>query len=97
MRQESGSKILENANAIRNSIDSGVFNEFNLKKKTGEIEPVNVSEALSTVTSSHQVNGNNSVLITFSNARALELNRSIRGRLWDDEQTSLQVSDVLLF
>ena len=31
-----------------------------------------------------------------SNARALELNRSVRGRLWDDEQTSLQVSDVLL-
>ena len=96
LRQESGSKILENANAIRNSIDSGVFNEFNLKENAGEIEPVNVGEALSSVTSSHQVNGNNSVLITLSNARALELNRSVRGRLWDDEQTSLQVSDVLL-
>ncbi len=96
LRQESGSKILENANFIRNSIDAGVFNEFNLKKKTGEIEPVNVSEALSTVTSSHRGDGNDSVLITYSNARALELNRSIRGRLWDDEKASLQASDVLL-
>ena len=96
LRQVSGSRILENANVIRNSIDEGVFNEFNLKKKTGEIEPVNLGEALSTVTSSYRGDGNESVLITFSNARALELNRSVRGRLWNDEQTILQVSDVLL-
>ncbi|MEI6302578.1 MAG: AAA family ATPase [Betaproteobacteria bacterium] len=95
MRQESGSGILDRATALRNSISSKVFNTLDLSANGKDIQAVTVVEAITLVEKAFMAKSS-SVLITHSNAQALDLNRSVRGRLWGEERRELQIGDVLL-
>jgi hypothetical protein len=95
MRQEFGSGILDRATALRNSISSKVFNTIDLSANEKDIKAVTVVEAITLVEQAFKAKSS-SVLITHSNAQALDLNRSVRGRLWGDERRELQIGDVLL-
>ena len=95
MRQESGSGILDRATALRNSISNKVFNTLDLSANGKDIQAVSVVEAITLVEQAFKAKSS-SVLITHSNAQALDLNRSVRGRLWGNESRELQIGDVLL-
>ncbi|MGD9975656.1 MAG: ATP-dependent RecD-like DNA helicase [Desulfatirhabdiaceae bacterium] len=96
MRQQTGSAILDNAIKIRQSLDKDCFNHFEITPATSEVNPISTLDGIAHVTRSFQNASDESVFITFSNARALELNRAVRGRIWGDEHLSLQVGDLLL-
>lgn len=95
MRQESGSGILDRATALRNSISNKMFNTLDLSANEKDIQAVTVIEAITLVEQAFKAKSS-SVLITHSNAQALDLNRSVRGRLWGNESSELQIGDVLL-
>jgi hypothetical protein len=92
VRQKSDSAILEKAGCLRESIEKGVFNTFDLSSSKDEIVSMSSSEAVSLVAES----GNKAVLITYSNQQALELNREVRALIWGNENLPVQVSDTLL-
>jgi hypothetical protein len=95
MRQESGSGILNQATVLRNSINDKKFNTLNLTSNNEDIHAVSVIKAITLVEQAVKMKSS-SVLITYSNAQALELNRSVRGRLWGDEQKEPQIGDLML-
>lgn len=92
VRQKSDSAILEKANSLRDSIEKCVFNTFDLSSPSDEVSKLSSSEAVSLVAES----GNKTVLITYSNQQALELNREVRALLWGNENLPIQISDTLL-
>lgn len=95
MRQQAGSAILDRATALREQIGQRDYNRFDLKPVEGEIIAASTAEAISRVEAGLR-SKSSSVLITYSNAQALQLNRMLRGRLWGDENADLRQDDLLL-
>lgn len=95
-RQAAGSVILERASAIRESIKEKRFNTFNLKPSGEALLAEQIPQSVQRVVDAYRQGGGSSVLITYTNAKALELNRSVRGRLWGDELADVRGGDQLL-
>ncbi len=95
-RQAAGSVILERASAIRESIAAKRFNAFNLEPSGEALLAEQIPESVARVVEGYRNGGGSSVLITYTNAKALELNRSVRGRLWGDELAEVRAGDQLL-
>jgi hypothetical protein len=95
LRQEAGSAVLDRATVLRDAICAKNFNVMDLSPKAQEIVQVTVVDAVAMVEKAFRAKAS-SVLITFSNARSLELNHAVRGRLWGDERLDLRTGDLLL-
>ncbi|SFO71674.1 UvrD-like helicase C-terminal domain-containing protein [Variovorax sp. PDC80] len=99
MRQSSGSAILERATALRDAIARQDFNAFDLAEAgdgaAREIRHLPLAEALDHVAQAFRSRAN-SVLVTGTNAMALELNRAVRARLWGDEHAAPRAGDLLM-
>ena len=95
MRQQAGSAIQDCATALREQIGQRDYNRFDLKPVEDEIIAASTAEAIAHVEAARR-SGSSSVLITYSNAQALQLNRMLRGRLWGDEDADLRRGDLLL-
>ena len=95
MRQQSHSGVLERATALRNAIQARTFNAMNLSPNGADVRSVQISEGVDVVEAAIRA-GKPAALIAYSNAAVLELNRILRGRLWDDENADLRVGDLLL-
>ncbi|WP_296697464.1 ATP-dependent DNA helicase [Thiocapsa sp. UBA6158] len=95
-RQEAGSLILERATAIRNAIKTKRFTTFSLKPNDDAILAAGVPESIERVSDGYRKGGASSVLITYTNAKALEFNRAVRARLWGNEQADIRARDQLL-
>ena len=95
-RQAAGSVILERASAIRESIKAKQFNAFNLLPSGESLVAGQVPDSVQRVVDAYRHGGGSSALITYTNVRALELNRSVRGRLWGDELADIRAGDQLL-
>ena len=96
-RQEAGSAIRERASVIRSALKAGRFNSFDLKPSGAALLAERIPDSVTRVAEAYRRGGgSSSVLITFSNARALQLNRAVRGRLWGDELADVRVGDQLL-
>jgi energy-coupling factor transporter ATP-binding protein EcfA2 len=95
-RQAAGSVILERASAIRESIAAKRFNAFNLEPSGEALLAEEIPESMARAVEGYRNGGGSSVLITYSNAKALERNRSVRGRLWGNELAEVRAGDQLL-
>jgi len=95
-RQAAGSVILERASAIRQSIKAELFNTFNLKPSGEALLAEEIPESVPRVAEAYRRGGGSSVMITYTNAKALELNRSVRAGLWGDELADVRAGDQLL-
>ncbi len=95
-RQAAGSVILERASAIRDSIEAKRFNTFSLNASGDALLAEQIPESVQRVVDAYRQGGGSSVLITYTNAKALELNRSVRGRLWGEEFADIRAGDQLL-
>ncbi len=95
MRQQVGSAILDRATALRDMIGQRDYNRFDLKPVDNEIITTSIAEAISRVEAALR-SKLSSVLITYSNSQALQLNRMLRARLWGDENADLRQGDLLL-
>lgn len=95
MRQSSGSAILQRATTLRDSIARQDFNGLDLSEADAEILHCPLRAALDQVVQARQARSS-TVLITYTNAAALELNRAVRARLWGDEGPVPRVGDLLL-
>jgi len=96
VRQKSGSDVLIKANNIRESIEAQKFNRFSLKSKGQDIVATTLSDSINFIADQQLKKSGSSVLITWENAQALDLNRAVRGKLWGDEFLDLQINDLLL-
>ena len=96
LRQASGSAILERATALRDAIKARRFNTFDLKPSRGEVLCEEIPESVSRVAEDYNRRNASSVLITYTNRRALELNQAVRERLWGNELAELRMGDQLL-
>ncbi|WP_298236614.1 AAA family ATPase [uncultured Azohydromonas sp.] len=95
MRQASGSAVLARATALRDAIARRDYNTFSLREAPGEIAHVSPDAALERVVEDQRTRVS-SVLVTRSNAKALELNRAARARLWGSEDPQPRTGDLLL-
>ena len=95
MRQETGSAVLDRATELRDSIGRKVFNTFDVSATNNDIVAASIPEAVSMIVEAYR-SKLSSVFITYTNARALELNLAVRGQLWGDEKAELRVGDLLL-
>ncbi len=95
-RQAAGSVVLERASAIRAQIEAKRFNTFNLQPSGESLVAEQIPESVQRVVDAYRKGGRSSALITYTNAKALELNRSVRGRLWGDELADVRAGDQLL-
>ncbi len=95
MRQASGSAILKRATKLRDSISRGEFNTLDLAAEGDEITAVSIPDAIAKVVEAERTKSR-IVLITHTNAQALDLNRAVRGQLWGAEDAPLTVRDLLL-
>lgn len=95
MRQQADSGILDRATTLRNAISTKVFNTLDLSPNNKDIRATTVVEAITFIEQAVREKSS-SVLITHSNAQALELNRAVRARLWAQENLELQIGDLLL-
>lgn len=99
-RQARGSSILEKATAIRNAIAEQKFNTFDISDQPPGIISVTPAEGIRQVLFSYQRTQSrgqgSSVMVTYSNARALDHNRAVREQLWGDFQLPVQQGEQLL-
>ncbi|WP_257295550.1 hypothetical protein [Endozoicomonas sp. YOMI1] len=94
-RQVRGSAILEQATAIRNAIAEQKFNA--ISDQSPGVIGVTAAEGIRQVLSSYQRRGQgSSVMVTYSNARALDHNRAGREQLWGNDQLPVQQGEQLL-
>lgn len=96
MRQAVGSAILDRATRLRDAIHEQCFTTFACGPEGDEIVATSVLKAVQWVAESQQAGRRSSALVTYSNARALDLNRAVRERLWGKAQADLQPGDLLL-
>lgn len=96
MRQAVGSAILDRATRLRDAIHEQCFTTFACGPEGDEIVATSALEAVQWVAESQQAGRRSSALVTYSNARALDLNRAVRERLWGTAQADLQPGDLLL-
>ncbi|MBK1620315.1 hypothetical protein CKO42_18085 [Lamprobacter modestohalophilus] len=95
-RQETGSAILERATEIRQAVQSKSFNHFRLSPFGETLIEETVVQGIDRIARAYQERRPHGVLITYTNAKAAEMNRAIRGRLWGDENADLRPGDRLL-
>ena len=95
LRQAAHSAILNAATRLRDSLRERVYTTFNIPPMIGEIEERTDTEAVTEISDALSRSAS-SVAIVFSNAAALEYNRSVRERLWGDESRAPRAGDVLL-
>lgn len=95
MRQAEGSAILERATELRDAISADCFNSFSLQPNGGDIEKIDAMRAVDLIFEGLAGAGS-SVAVTYSNAMALDYNRSVRERRWGDALLPVQVGDILL-
>lgn len=95
MRQAGGSAVLDRATALRDAIARRDYNTFKLQEAPGEIAHVAPAAALERVVED-QRSRTGSVLVTRTNAKALELNRAARAQLWGSEDPQPRAGDLLL-
>lgn len=95
MRQAQGSAILDRATQLRDALMSDCFNTFSLRSNQQEISEVDAPAAMDLIVDSLR-NKESSVAVVYSNATALDYNRSIRERIWGDANLHIQVGDTLL-
>lgn len=95
MRQAQGSAILDRATELRDALLTECFNTFTLQPNQQDIERVDVTSAIDLIAQGLR-SKESSVAVVYSNATALDYNRSIRERLWGDANLPIQVGDTLL-
>lgn len=101
-RQARGSSILEQATVIRNAIAEQKFNAFDISDQPPGVISVTVAEGIRQVLSSYQHSAHqrrgqgSSVMVTYSNARALDHNQAVREKLWGNYQLPVQQGEQLL-
>ena len=96
IRQKAGGAILNRATFLRDCIGSKVFNTFDLSCSDDEVVTGTLADGVTLVTEAQRSAAGSAVLITHSNAQALDLNRAVRGRLWGDDRAPLRSGDLLL-
>lgn len=95
-RQAENSAILQQATAIRKCIDDKVFQKLYINPVKGQIAEVEVSKAIDFMTETFQKCDGSAVMITGTNADALQFNQAIRGRMYGDDNAPLRAGDLLL-
>lgn len=95
MRQAEGGEILVRATHLRDAILEKKFNRFSIRGSGKEINDISVSEAISRVADAFH-NSTPTAFVTYTNAQALNLNRSVRKQLFSDETLPIQRGDILL-
>lgn len=95
MRQAQGSAILDRATELRDALMSGCFNTFSLQPNQQDIEQTDVAGAVDLIVRGLK-SKESSVAVVYSNATALEYNRTIREHLWDDADLPIQIGETLL-
>lgn len=96
MRHKQGGEILSAATRVRDAIKSKQFNIFSLGADSSEIQAISTSQAVSLVASRWGGDKGADAVITYSNRQALEINRSVRSKLWGCEDVAIQPGDILL-
>ncbi len=96
LRQREGSGILKRASALRAAIATSAFNSFDLRPVDADVLNGDISLGVDLVSEACQQSYGSAVLIGQSNAKVLDLNRAVRGRLFGDDQADLTVGDILL-
>ncbi|MBQ6955737.1 MAG: AAA family ATPase [Bacteroidales bacterium] len=94
VRQAADSGIYANATEIRGSIEADSYNEFSIMESSDVRHSVNLFEDYTTEVNS-QVDIN-SIIITYTNALALEYNKRIRNTLFHHTQEPLIKGDLLI-
>lgn len=95
-RQQTGSAILEQAVKLREAILRRDFNSFNLQPHGDDLQICSVQQAVERIADAYQGGQGSAVMVTHSNAKAWELNRAVRERLWSTDCAELRNSDHLL-
>lgn len=98
IRQETESAILAAATSIRDTLDSGLFNQLNIQPQPGEIEAIRTSDLITFYSNSPPMQKvMNRTIITYSNRAALDYNLAVRRRLWNgDDNLCVQPSELLI-
>lgn len=95
MRHKAGSAILDLATNIRESVKYKNYNTLNIPSIEGEIFDSTVNQATELIVSNLKKK-KDIVLLTYSNAQALDFNRVIRDNLWGNENNHIIEGDILL-
>lgn len=97
LRQKNDGVILKNAMQIRDLLNSDKRNHMVFNEKKNEVESIPSHQLLDLYIHHRKLSGkNDSVLICFSNRSASEYNKSIRSRLFGENNRDLQVGEVLM-
>ncbi len=94
VRQDKDSGIYNNSISIREAIESSSYNEFNIIEGADVRQSPNLFEDYTSV-----VNGTvdiNSVIITYSNALALDYNKRVRATLFNRTTERLVAGDLII-
>ena len=94
VRQAADSGIYSNAMSIRTSIENGIYNEFGIISSEDVSLSHNLFEDYITETLS-QVS-KESIIVTYSNAKALEYNKRIRSTIFRQTTERLVAGDLLI-
>lgn len=95
MRQHPGSVMLDNANAIKDSIESKCFIEFSLRE--GEDSKAENDDLLRPYFALSQANPDaKSAIIAYSNSQALKYNQAIRRHYFGEDAPHLCPGDLLM-
>lgn len=95
MRQAHDSAILDRATTLRDALLTDRFDSFSLQPDRQEIRQVDASTAVDLAVKSLR-DRESGVTIVYSNARALDYNRSIRAGRWGDAGLPVQPGETLL-
>lgn len=95
LRQESGSLILDNANRIRDCIESKTFVEFKLQNGA-DTSSSNEDLLEPYFALSEQKPNPRSMVITYSNQQALLYNEAVRNHYWGETAPRLIEGDLLM-
>lgn len=95
MRQAQGSAILGRATELRDALMAGYFNTFSLQPNQQDIEQTDVAGAVDLIVRGLK-SKESTVAVVYSNATALEYNRTIRERLWANADLPIQMGETLL-
>lgn len=97
LRQKKDSLILKNAMQIRDLLSEDNRNRLVFEEKVGEVEALNISDFLDKYFEKRNgFNINDSVIICFANQTANDYNKSIRQRIFNQENPEIQKGDILM-
>lgn len=98
LRQDGGSLVLKNSMKIRTLLESETRNNLVFEEKEGEVVSLGGSKELldKFLETRSKTNRNDCVMICFSNRSAMEYNKEIRARLYDEKEPELKAGDILM-